>query len=79
MPLINVEVNGQTATALVDTGCMTTLVDASIVKECNGVSYVTAFNNVSVKCRGWCKVKLLIRGTEVVVEAIVTEHLVAGI
>ena len=79
LPLINVEVNGHTATALVDTGCMTTLVDASIVKECNGVSYVTAFNNVSVKCRGWCKVKLLVRGTEVVVEAIVTEHLVAGI
>ena len=30
LPLINVEINGQTA--LVDTGCMTTLVDASIVK-----------------------------------------------
>ena len=43
------------------------------------MSCVTAFNDVGVKCRGWCKVKLLVRGTEVVVEAILTEHLVAGI
>lgn len=79
LPVIDVEVNKQTVKALVDTGCGTTLVDASLVEQCYGVSYVTAFNNVRVKCRGKQRVQLTVRGVRVTVDAIVTENILSGI
>lgn len=70
---------GHTVNALVDTGCMTTLVSSQIVGDCEGENYVVAFDGSRVKCRGRQELRIDVEGVPVRVDAIVAESILSDI
>lgn len=79
LPIIQVGVRGQSVNALVDTGCMVTLVSSQIVGNCEGENYIVAFDGARVKCRGRQELSVDVRGVSVSVDAIVSDSILSDI
>ena len=79
LPVIEILVGGRAVRALVDTGCMTTMVRSSLVGERVGESWVPAFDGRKVRCGGERPVNLEVGGTPVEVSAVAIEHLVGDL
>ena len=70
---------GRAVRALVDTGCMTTMVRTSLVGDRVGESWMSAFDGRKVRCGGERLVNLEVVGTPVEVSAVAIEHLVGDL
>ena len=71
MPIIDTVVEGCVAKTLVDTGCAVTVVRSSVVGNCEGVSYMKAFDGSLVSCQGKRRINIEVRGRNIEVEAVV--------
>lgn len=68
--------------ALVDTGCTTTIVKASLVQKCERDrtdTYMVAFDGRQVKCCGTCHIGLTVAENQVEVRAVIVDEVVEGI
>lgn len=65
--------------ALVDTGCSTVVVKASLVDRVEGMSRMVAFDNSEVECRGMSWLDILVAGTPVEVFVVVVDNVVDGV
>lgn len=65
--------------ALVDTGCSTVVVKASLVDSVEGRSRMIAFDNSEVECRGMSWLDLVVAGTPVKAYAVVVNTVVDGV
>ena len=79
LPQIVVTVNGKKVRALVDTGCTTTLVWASVIEYWEGASNVRAVDGREVRCCGETFAKIVVRNIPQQFRVIVLEKLVTGI
>ena len=79
LPEIVVTVNGKKARALVDTGCMTTLVRASVAEFWEGTSNVRVVDGREVRCCGETVAKIVVRNILLQVQVIGLEKLITGI
>ena len=83
LPVVDIVIrpNNETAKALVDTGCSTTVVHSRYVAQshCIGNVYINAFDGRPIKCRGATWLNIGISGRQLRVRAVVSDHLVDGV
>ena len=79
LPQIVVTINGKKTRALVDTGCTTTLVRASVAEFWEGANTVRVVDGRKVRCCGETVTKIAVRNIPLQVQVIVLEKLVTGI
>lgn len=79
LPIIEVEVNDSVMTALVDTGCTTTLINSKLLKRYGRSGTVKAVDGRNIECKGARQVEIKVCGMHVKVRAILMNHIVDGI
>lgn len=79
VPIINVGLNGNVVSGLVDTGCSMSMVKGCFVTSWEGESRVVAFDGRSVSCRGEGNVSLDVGGRILNVKVLVMDKLVDDI
>ena len=80
LPTVEVIVEGESvAKALVDTGCMKSIVSSRLVDSCKGEVYVIAFDGSRVKCRGYQKLRLKICGIEMKIDVVVADNILSEV
>ena len=79
LPIIEVVVNNTVMTALVDTGCTTTLINSRLMSGCGRCGTVKAVDGRDIKCKGVWQVEIKVRGVRVKVEAILMNRIIDGI
>lgn len=72
-------VKGVEVRALVDTGCLNTVVSSKIVGNCPGENYMIAFDGSRVKCQGSQQLIINVNGVLVSVNAVVSDSLLSDI
>ena len=75
LPVIEILLGDKKVRALVDTGCSTVVVRASLVDHVEGRSRMFAFDNREVECRGVSWLDLVVAGTSVKVYAVVIDNI----
>ena len=78
LPWIMVTVNGKQVSALVDTGCTTSIVHSGISGSCYGRSRVISFDGNPVDCLGKSRVELTVAGKTIVSEVLVVDNIVGN-
>ena len=73
LPMVEVVVEGNSAKALVDTGCSTTIVHSKYVDQCDGVTRIRTFDGSEVKCRGTRLIRLEVENKKLSVRVIVAD------
>ena len=71
--------NGRKLRALVDIGCITTLVTLEIAEDWNGKLKITVVDGRDVDCKGISLLKLVVSGMKLNINAVVTDRMVEGI
>ena len=79
LPIIEVVVNNTVMTALVDTGCTTTLINSRLMSGCSRCGIVKAVDGRDIKCKRARQVEIKVRGVQVKVEAILMNRIIDGI
>ena len=76
LPIIEVVVNNTVMTALVDTGCTTTLINSRLMSGCGRRGTVKAVDGRDIKCKGARQVEIKVRGVRVKVEVILMNRII---
>ena len=79
LPIIEIVVNNTVMTALVDTGCTTTLINYRLMSVCGRCGTVIAVDGRDIKCKGARQVEIKVHGVQVKVEAILMNRIIDGI
>ena len=75
LPII-VVVNNTVMTALVDTGCTTTLINSRLMSGCSRCGTEKAVDGRDIKCKGARQVEIKVRGVRVKVEVILMNRII---
>ena len=79
VPVIEVQVNGRKAKALVDTGCSRTMVRGAMTEVPTGVTMLTAFDGREVCSKGVVSAEIVIGDRQLRQEVMVVDNIVGGI
>ena len=79
VPVINVQLNGQSIQALVDTGCTKSMVRAGLCDKVERKTVLVAFDGSEVKCEGAGRVRVSIGRETIEHDVLVMSQMVGGI
>ena len=73
LPIIEVVVDNTVMTALVDTGCTTTLINSRLMSGCSTCGTVKVVDGRDIKCKGARQVEIKVHGVRVKMESDINE------
>ena len=79
LPKVLVDIDGTKVWGLVDTGCTTTVVDSTLLKNIEGKIDIMAFDGKTIECRGMSIANINIKKVNFLLKVIAADKLIDGV